>query len=111
MVSQSIFTRVNSILTTNNTDIKNRDFKLKDNAPPSVKGLVRVVQFVIVSKLGFEVTFDGQAIDEFDKKVNDTSSGGGSFAFSASRSASTPRRRNRLAARHTVLLGTSSLAN
>jgi hypothetical protein len=37
------------------------------------------VQFVIVSKLGFEVQFDGEAKDEFDKKVNDTTSGGGSF--------------------------------
>lgn len=60
-------------------DIKNRDYKLKADAPPQVKGLARVVQFVIVSKLGFEVEFDGEAKDEFDRKINDTNSGGGSF--------------------------------
>jgi hypothetical protein len=44
-----------------------------------VKGLARVVQFVAVSKIGFEAEFDGQAIKEFDQEFKETSSRGDSI--------------------------------
>ncbi|KAI4956065.1 hypothetical protein J4E91_000275 [Alternaria rosae] len=57
----------------------NSAYKLKSDAPDGVKGLARVVQFVIVSNLAFEVQFSGNTIDEFDKQVSSSVSGGGSI--------------------------------
>ncbi|KAI4637822.1 hypothetical protein J4E83_000640 [Alternaria metachromatica] len=61
-------------------DIRGKDaYKLKSGAPEEVKGLARVVQFVIVSNLAFEVQFSGNTIKEFDKQVSSAASGGGSI--------------------------------
>ena len=43
----------------------NSTYKLKSDAPDEVKGLARVVKFVVVSNLAFEVEFSGDAITEF----------------------------------------------
>ncbi|KAI4703151.1 hypothetical protein J4E81_002028 [Alternaria sp. BMP 2799] len=47
----------------------NSTYKLKSDAPDEVKGLARVVQFVVVSNLAFEVEFSGDAITEFSSHV------------------------------------------
>ncbi|KAI4617463.1 hypothetical protein J4E80_005666 [Alternaria sp. BMP 0032] len=47
----------------------NSTYKLKSDAPDEVKGLARVVKFVVVSNLAFEVEFSGDAITEFSSHV------------------------------------------
>jgi hypothetical protein len=73
-----IYTDITALLT-GPRDIKGKNYKLKADATPDVKGLARVVQFVAVSKIGFEAEFDGQAIEEFDEKFKKTSSRGDSI--------------------------------
>jgi hypothetical protein len=74
----SIYNDITALLT-RPRDIKGKNYKLKADATPDVKGLARVVHFVAVSKIGFEAEFDGQAIKEFDQEFKETSSRGDSI--------------------------------
>ncbi|KAI4936440.1 hypothetical protein J4E85_001770 [Alternaria conjuncta] len=44
-------------------------YKLKSDAPDEVKGLARVVKFVVVSNLAFEIEFSGDTTTEFHSHV------------------------------------------
>jgi len=62
---------IQTVAYSRNREIRgNSTYKLKSDAPDEVKGLARVVQFVVVSNLAFEVEFSGDAINEFDSQVS-----------------------------------------
>lgn len=55
-------------------------YKLRSDAPKSVKTLARVSQVIVIAGLGYEITVGDSTASSLDAKLKETTSAGGSIS-------------------------------